>query len=374
MDIIKPETKHGIVHRFPTTTCFKYNGWPSVCTDDRGVLYAVASSMRMSHVDPTGKNCMYVSFNEGETWTPPIVVNDSFFDDRDTGITYVGNGKMVMSWFSLAYDDYCDPIQTYDWFGDGDKAISKGFGDMWRTLPEDVFKGGTGAFVKTSDDYGVTWSEPIRVPLTAPHGPSVCKDGTLVYMGKAMGGDYEARGHIVVYSSKDAGNTWEHTGTVPCGEDCVLQNMHEPHVIELPNGRLLGAIRVHERKTDPMLSIYTTFSDDKGKTWTVPKCIGVDGLPPHLLLHSSGAIICSYACRTDGNHSERAVVSYDNGETWTEDYCLYDFAENNVQQKDMGYPASVELSDGSILTVYYQCLPGQWHTSVLYTKWRLNGK
>ena len=122
------------------------------------------------------------------------------------------------------------------------------------------------------------------------------------------------------------------------------------------------------------MSVYTTFSDDKGKTWSVPKCIGVDGLPPHLLVHSSGAIICSYACRTEGNHSERAVVSYDNGETWTEDYCLYDFAEHNVLQKDMGYPASVELSDGSILTVYYQCLPGQWHTSVLYTKWRLAGK
>ena len=53
---------------------------------------------------------------------------------------------MVMSWFSLAYPDYCDGIQGYDWFPKGDKAISKGFGDMWKTLPEEEFKAGTGAF------------------------------------------------------------------------------------------------------------------------------------------------------------------------------------------------------------------------------------
>ena len=371
MKIITPETEHGVVHRFPTTTCFKYNGWPSVCRDDRGVLYAVASSMRMSHVDPAGKICMYVSFNEGKSWTPPIVVNESHFDDRDTGITYVGDGKMVLSWFSLAYPDYCEPIQGYDGFPAGDKAISKGFGEMWKTLPEEEFKKGTGAFIKTSDDYGVTWSDPIRVPLTAPHGPSVCKDGTLVYMGKYMDEDYVAPAPIVVYISRDAGKTWEHQGTVPVGEDCIIENMHEPHVVELPGGRLLGAIRVHERKSEPMLSIYTTFSDDKGKTWSTPKCIGVDGLPPHLLVHSGGAVICSYGCRTQGKHAERAVVSYDGGETWTEDYCLDDRIDT---QTDMGYPASVELSDGSILTVYYQCLPKQWHTSVLYTKWKLQGK
>ena len=73
MKFITPEAEHGIVHRFPNNTCFKYNGWPSVCKDDRGVLYAAASSMRMSHVDPTGKNCMYVSFNEGKHGRPPLL-------------------------------------------------------------------------------------------------------------------------------------------------------------------------------------------------------------------------------------------------------------------------------------------------------------
>ena len=85
MKSFRPEVEHGIVFRQKPTTCFKYNGWPTVCKDENGVLYAAASSMRMSHVDPTGKNCMWISKDEGKTWCPPIVVNDSYFDDRNAG-------------------------------------------------------------------------------------------------------------------------------------------------------------------------------------------------------------------------------------------------------------------------------------------------
>ena len=38
---------------------------------------------------------------------------------------------------------------------------------------------------------------------------------------------------------------------------------------------------------------------------------------------------------------------------------------------DLGYPASVELPDGEILTVYYQRLSGDDKTSVLSTRWHL---
>ena len=374
METIKPQVTHGIVWRQQDRTNFKYNGWPSVTKDEHGVLYAAASSMRMSHVDPSGKDCMFISKNEGETWTRPIVVEDSYFDDRDAGITYLGDGKLLLTWFTLAYDDDCAGIQDYDWFPPRDKAMSLGFTKCWGMIQGEERTRATGAFVKLSEDYGVTWSDPIKVPLTAPHGASVCSDGRLVYMGKEMNPEYLAPNPIVVYTSFDNGRTWEHTGTVSPGADITNENMHEPHVVELPNGRLLGAIRVHGRSEKPESSVYVTYSDDKGKTWSTPVGIGVDGLPPHLLVHSSGAVICSYGCRNpdapDGR-SERAAVSYDGGETWTEDYMLDDRIRG---QHDMGYPASVELSDGSILTVYYQCLPGEWWTSVLYTKWRLNEK
>ena len=40
------------------------------------------------------------------------------------------------------------------------------------------------------------------------------------------------------------------------------------------------------------------------------------GAPPHLLLHSSGALICSVGRRKEP-FGQRAYVSYDGGETWT---------------------------------------------------------
>lgn len=372
MKLMFPDVVHGRVSP-KATSWFNYHGWPTVCKDDRGVLYATASAFRLSHVCPAGKNCMYVSYNEGKTWSPPIVINDSFADDRDMGIVYLGNGRLLVNWFSVGSHDYYDHIQEYDWFGDAGKALVKGFGTALRDLPAEEFRKYCGSFVMLSEDYGITWSDPVRVPVTAPHGPCVCKDGTIVYLGNRMGrddGDDEncERPPVTACVSSDGGHNWVIAGTVPNGDIITSINTFEPHVTELPSGRLLGAIRVHCNELDPFFTVFTTYSDDKGKTWSKPVCIGVDGSPPHLLVHSSGAIICSYSRRTNGIRSQRACVSYDGGETWTEDYTINDDLHYVC---DMGYPASVELSDGSILTVYYQRAHGENPTSVLCSTWHL---
>ncbi|MBR6917636.1 MAG: exo-alpha-sialidase [Clostridia bacterium] len=373
-EIIPSDAEQGVVHRYPLTTLYKYNGWPSVCIDDRGVLYAVASSMRLSHVCPCGKNCMWVSRDLGKTWTPPIIIHDSKFDDRDTGIAYLGDGKMIATWFSESTADFYSGFLSYDWVGAEDREIARGYVKMLKELPPEEIDRGCDSFVMLSDDYGVTWSDPIRVSVTSPHGATVCRDGSLIYLGNnwrpPMG---YAAGTIFMIRSRDGGKTWQTEGHIVPPEGLEQWQMHEPHVIELPNGRLLGAIRVHGRSVQPENTVYTTFSDDGGKTWTEPKFIGIDGLPPHLLLHSSGAVILSYGCRTPGKRAERAVVSYDNGETWEDDYLLCD-SEKEINQYDLGYPCTAELPDGSLITVFYQCCKGDWYTSVQYTKWKLGKK
>ena len=45
----------------------------------------------------------------------------------------------------------------------------------------------------------------------------------------------------------------------------------------------------------------------------------------------------------------RVMFSRDEGETWDVDHDLY----INGISGDMGYPATVELRDGSLLTVFY---------------------
>ena len=134
-------------------------------------------------------------------------------------------------------------------------------------------------------------------------------------------------------------------------------------MLELPDGRLLGAVRLE--KPQPY-TILTAYSEDGGKSWTEPARTDVSGAPPHLLRHSSGALICTYG-RRELPYGQRAMVSYDEGKTWAEEYVL---TENTVA-RDLGYGSTVELADGSLLSVYYEKFPGDEHASILYTKWAL---
>ncbi|MBQ8510508.1 MAG: exo-alpha-sialidase [Clostridia bacterium] len=368
MNTITPEVTHGIVNR-AKNTIFSYQGWPSICRDENGTLYAVASGFRVEHVCPFGKTVMYISKNDGKTWTPPIVINDTYLDDRDAGILYMGNGRMLVTWFSHSTKFYLDPYFT--WIKNHAAPVAAGavVGMLggYPFVPEELSKGGS--FIRVSEDYGVTWSDTIQIPVSAPHGPILCRDGSLLYLGKEMYADHIIpKGAVCAYKSTDGGYTWNQTASLSFPEGTIPGNFHEPHAIELPDGRILGMIRVEGKNLTNLVgyTMYQTISEDGGKTWTIPAPTDVSGSPPHLMLHSSGALICSYG-RRNPPHSERAMISWDYGKTWTEEYVI----DDRPTDYDLGYPASVELNDGSILTVYYQKFSGDQTTSILYSRWKL---
>lgn len=89
-----------------------------------------------------------------------------------------------------------------------------------------------------------------------------------------------------------------------------------------------------------------------------------DGAPPHLLMHSSGTLICTYGHRA-GPYGIKMIYSIDNGKTWSEGQWLFDGAKSS----DVGYPATIELSDGSMLTVFYAARADA--CAVWQMKWRL---
>lgn len=367
---ITPKREHFIVNR-ATNTLFGYQGWPSVCIDERGVLYAVSSSFRCEHICPFGKTAMYMSFNQGKTWTPPIVVNDTYLDDRDAGIIYMGSGKLLVSWF-------CHPADIYrnHYYGaitgsaqPMEKGPSTGMLDStYPLIPEGQREGGS--FVRMSHDYGVTWGETVKVPVSAPHGPSLMSDGSLLYFGKEMYNEPAAeitKGAIGAYRSTDGGYTWKYVSELRLPEGLTWGHFHEPHVIDLGGGRLLGAIRAQGPGVAHEFTIYTTISNDNGLTWSDMRAVDVSGSPPHLLKHSSGKIIMAFG-RREYPCGERALVSSDNGETWDTEYIL---DENRPENSDLGYPATAELPDGSLYTVYYQKYGTDGKTSILATHWEL---
>ena len=238
-----------------------------------------------------------------------------------------------------------------------------------------------GSWVRISDNNGKTWGSPIRVPVSAPHGPILLKNGTILYLGKEFSGNskkfYSHTGKIYAVISKDTGKSWHTLGEIPLFPGTHITQYHEPHAIELPSGKLLGLIRLQNSAATPTqkleelgivpFSLMQTESLDGGKTWSPAEPLGFHGSPPHLLLHSSGTIICVYGYRLPP-FGERAMLSHDEGKTWEYDYILRDDGPDT----DLGYPSSVELEDGAILTVYYQKeKKTEDKCSLLWTRWHL---
>ena len=362
--------EHGTICALPDQR-FGYFGWPTVARMEDGTLVAVASGLRAGHVCPYGRTTFFRSRDDGATWTAPRVITDLPLDDRDAGITALGGQGLLVTWFTSDTRAYFTPALDPDvralWepgmIGQTDDAVAR-----W-----------LGSWVRLSADGGDLWSDPIRVPVTAPHGPIRLCDGGLLYFGKEYGRTFaefsSGSGRIMAIRSDDGGHTWRDLGAVPIypGTDDV--NYHEPHVVELPSGKLIGAIRVEEYGGSEALtragvtpfSIMTTASLDGGQTWTPATPLNFHGSPPHLLRHSSGVLVMSYGYRREP-YGERVALSYDKGTTWQPDYILHDHGPDG----DLGYPASVELADGGILTVYYQ-KPGRREDkcALLYSKWRL---
>lgn len=361
--------KHYIVAR-NADSLFPYQGWPTVARDARGVLYVAVSGHRLGHVCPFGKNYLYISRDEGETWSVPLVVNDTAHDDRDGGLCAWGDGQLLMTWFHNTKQLYRDravlaedqPINN----GAAAAPVSQAVYDMWDQLPDERMQEAS-AFIRRSHDGGFTWDTPTPVNFSAPHGPIRTADGRLLYAGSYWEEEHRS---ICLMESTDDGISWRKLSDVPPLPHPDASDPCEPHCLLLPNGTILLIIRSW-RTESKKLNLYLTRSYDGGKTFAVPQPIeGLYGAPGHLLLHSSGAVIISYGVRFSDEKpiGSYARVSYDNGETWGEEFMI------GVPSPvwDHGYPSTVELSDGSLYTVYYQrAKETDTFNSLLGCRWEL---
>ena len=358
----------GFVYRNREESLFGYYGWPSVERLPDGTLLVVASGLRTGHLCFGGKTTLFISKNDGKTWLGPIVINDTPMDDRDAGILHLGDNKLLVTWFTLE-GKY---IPRYPKGKCGRTAQQDALMEAitMHYSPELDAKWG-GSFCRLSEDGGVTWGDIHRIPVTAPHGPALMRDGTLLIVGK----EFEAKesdGKILAVRSKDESATWEIVGEIPIPEDTYPDNYFEPHVLELPDGRLIAHIRYQHRgehRTRGEFTVFQSESVDGGRTWTVAQELGCCGSPPHLLCHSSGALVCVYGRRAIP-YGESCMISWDDGRTWKMDLVL----DTDAPSSDLGYPCSVEMGDGSIFTVYYQKPDENAQCALMYTRWMLPEK
>lgn len=347
--------KHGVVCTRPGSE-YGYFGWPSAAILGDGRVVVGCSGLRRRHVDPFGKTVLCVGTPK-DGFGECIVGHDSPLDDRDAGVVALGGNSLLVTWFTLDTRIFRDDLMKYS------PAEFEVMDAAMRAFPEDAKKY-VGSWTMRSDDGGATFTSPARCPVSSPHGPIVMRDGRLIYLGKLFPEGMDRPFGIVSCAESRDGLHWDVLGEVPLPENVTNGQFHEPHVIELNDGALLCLIRYHYPNGD--LGIYKSVSRDGGRTWSTPEDMDIHGSPPHLLRHSSGAIVLTYGWR-HAPYGQRARISRDDGATWSDEIILRDDGPDG----DLGYPCSVELPNGDILTVYYQKRPGESLCSILWTQWSI---
>jgi hypothetical protein len=180
----------------------------------------------------------------------------------------------------------------------------------------------------------------------ACHG-AVCElpDGDLllpVTARRTEGG----QGQGVVLRSRDGAESW---GEPVCITDDGPEDIdyQETRLLLCPSGDLLAMHRT------PTGNYYRNGSSDGGHTWGATHDTGIwcgGSSPPDLRLLADGRVLLSRGYRREP-FGVRVYLSEDEGRTWPEEIVLRDEGPD----RDVGYPSTVQLDEGRLLTVYY------WH-------------
>jgi len=355
----------------------KYFAWPTVATLRDGRLAMVASGFRLSHICPFGKSVICYSEDEGNTWSMPGIVMDTPLDDRDSGIVSFGESSVMVTSFNNTMEFQRGFLN--ECFNGGNSTLKKeenynytlAYINMVEQLGME--KAFIGSNFVISNDNGKTFGEIHHIPVTSPHGPCVLPDGNLLYVGRSF--QYlesvpeEHKAEINCYKVFPDGN-FEYI----CSIDDVAEDVLscEPHAIVLGSGKVVVHIRVQREDgyegDKPMFTIYQCESEDLSKGFTKPRQILADegGAPAHLLQLSNGMLISAYGYRKEP-FGIKVMFSTDEGKTWDIDNVIYD---NESISWDIGYPASVELSNGNILTVFYAREEKNGPSKIFQVIWR----
>ena len=334
-----------------------YFGWPSIARLQNGKIAVVASGFRRRHVCPFGKAVISYSEDEGKTYTAPAPVIDTVLDDRDAGVVPFGEKGVIVTSFNNTVEFQRRSKSPYD-------------NAYLDTISPEEEAEAIGSTFRISHDCGVTFGPLHKCPVTSPHGPLELQDGTVLWIGRTFSENNKHRvgfDGILAYRIHMDGTT-EYVGRIP---NIMVGDVEplpcEPHSIQLPGGKIITHIRVQDYSGDPIFTIYQSESDDGGKTWTEPVAL-LDrngGAPAHLIRHSSGILISTYGYR-NAPYGIRAMFSKDDGKTWDTGYEVWNEGVNH----DLGYPASIELSDGSILTVFYAKESEDGPAVIMQQRWR----
>ena len=333
-----------------------YSAFPHVIRlEGEELLIAFRQAPRreiVQHTHPRSIITVIRSYDLGQTWQNEDAAQLAAGGGQELGLVYLGKGKVGGA---LAAHEVVPAKEA-------DRA------NISHTHAREYPFSNVGGLWCWSDNHGLTWRVENATLFAA--GMQCCAppvqlaDGTLlipVYgaIGRAT------RSSSVLYASTDSGQTWTERASMAKGQP-QTRDYHEPAVLELAPGQLLGLHRVADPK-DPRGLLWRNESPDSGRTWTRPQRTAIrSGACPRLLKLRDGRLLLTYGRRFEP-FGLYASLSTDDGQTWGETSWLL----RPTPDSDQGYTSSLELDNGQIFTASY-AKNGRGITGITGTFWRLS--
>jgi hypothetical protein len=271
------------------------------------------------HLGQTGKITVMVTSN-GTDWQRRGTVSKKNTDVRNPAAFIFNDGKMLLAAYKYnVYDNngYSAPA----------KYQSPHYYDT---------------LIFSSDDGGYKWTEvkanfnkvTEKIGKVSPHGSMLLNNNLLLMPA------YNKEGAFLL-ASKNSGIDWDIYTQ-------IAAEMLEPYVIQTPENKLLAVMRTGRKKKWAEASVISHFTDNK---WIEPEAI-TEPLqhPASLLSLSDGRILLTYGDRNYQHQRIMLKLSNNGGLTWGNEQQLGEQFENS----DFGYPTTVEIEPGKIITVFYK--------------------
>jgi sialidase-1 len=283
------------------------------------------------HISVKGELAVSWSDDDGKTWSSPAIAASGKDDHRNPAMVELPDGDILVS--------YCI-MDGYD--TTGRRFRSSVDGKDPRTIRP--------LWTVRSHDHGATWGAPQEMKGTQPlvqrgemlnaYGKmAVMHDGSVLMSvyGSWMG-HHSSFEHI--FRSTDSGRTWSLFST-------VAEQVNETGILALPDHHVLAAMRTNKEQ-----ELVTSLSDDGGKTWDTPTPVTKPNEHPGDLIQlQNGDVLLTFGER-NAPRGASAILSHDGGKSWDQNTRMV--LADDAPLYDCGYPSSVQLPDGRIVTVYYK--------------------
>lgn len=286
-----------------------------------------------AHASGDGKLMLGRSVDNGYNWSFSTLYDDTGRDDRvNTGLKQLSDGTILLPFVKAG----------------GPKKNE--------------------TFVMKSTDNGYNWSAPTVVPNPNPnkwlfsYGKIVELPSKIIMPAYQRMIDDSLPQEAVLMSSTNKGQSWSLYSTVAY-HGSIWWN--ETSLVPTSDTNWIAFIR--RDGADPNQKIFQYKTSNSGQNWTsteITRQISPDGI----VLSNGVLLLCTGGQRGTGLATTiRCQMTTDSGSSWFGAKDIY----SNPAGGDGGYPSTVQLSDGTVLTAYY--LPNTTGTKIGLARYRTDG-